>query len=36
MLEPLLAGFFLPAVSVVGAVFLVVLGVIMGTGPRGV
>jgi hypothetical protein len=35
MLEALLQGFFLPAVSVVGTVFFVVLWIIMLGGPRG-
>ena len=34
MLDAMVQGFFLPAVSVVGSVFLVVLGIIMTGGTR--
>src|SRR6476619_4489970 len=36
MLDAMVQGFFLPAVSVVGSVFLVVLGIIMTGGTRGI
>ncbi len=35
MLEAMVQGFFLPAVSVVGGVFFAVLAIIMLSGPRG-
>jgi len=35
MADQMVVAFFLPALSVVGGVFLVVLGVIMLSGPHG-
>ena len=35
MLDAMVQGFFLPAVSVVGGVFFAVLAIIMTGGPRG-
>jgi hypothetical protein len=36
MLEALVHGFFMPALSVVGGTFFAVLAIIMMSGPRGV
>jgi len=36
MLEALIHGFFLPALSVIGGTFFAVLAIIMMSGPRGV